>query len=84
MHVPDNRLSPAARMSPAKRALLEMHLRGQVPVRTETQAISRRPRGGRPALLCAEGTKGRLKGPKGPGSNISWTPCLALLAGAAL
>lgn len=54
MHVPDNRLSPVSRMSPAKRALLEMRLRGQVPVRTKTQAIPRRPEGAGTPLSFAQ------------------------------
>ncbi|MGQ0592974.1 MAG: non-ribosomal peptide synthetase family protein [Gammaproteobacteria bacterium] len=38
-------LIPYRQLSPAKRALLEMRLRGHVPERTKTQAIPRRPEG---------------------------------------
>ncbi|MCI0423711.1 MAG: condensation domain-containing protein, partial [Acidobacteria bacterium] len=41
-------------MSPTKRALLEMRLRGQVPVRTKTQAVQRRPEGAGAPLSFAQ------------------------------
>lgn len=47
-------LTHYSHLSPAKRALLEMRLRGQVPVRTKTQAIPRRPEGARAPVSFAQ------------------------------
>lgn len=41
-------------LSPAKRAFLEMRLRGKVPVRTKTKAIGRRPEGAGAPLSFAQ------------------------------